>query len=41
METTLLKIKKITDSQTKTEKKSRFDLGELIGQILFDLYARC
>ena len=27
-------------SQTKRKKKNKFDLGELIGQLLFDFYAR-
>ena len=26
--------------QSKTKKKIKFDLGELIGQLLFDFYAR-
>ena len=35
-----LKAKKMNASQPKTKKKSRFNLGELIGQLLFDFYAR-
>ena len=27
-------------SQPKTKKNSKFDIGELIGQLLFDFYAR-
>ena len=27
-------------SQARTKKKANFDLGEFIGQLLFDLYAR-
>ncbi len=30
----------MTASKPKTIKKQRFDLGELIGEILFDFYAR-
>ena len=30
----------MTETQDKTKKKSKFDLGELIGQLLFDFYAR-
>ena len=30
----------MTDSQPKTKKKFKFNFGELIGQLLFDFYAR-
>tara|TARA_Y100001968_G_scaffold111444_1_gene100917 strand:+ start:1014 stop:1169 length:156 start_codon:yes stop_codon:yes gene_type:complete len=40
-ETTLVKVLKLmTDLRPKTKKKPKFDLGELIGQLLFDFYAR-
>ena len=29
-----------TSTSTKTKKKSKFGIGEFIGAILFDLYAR-
>ena len=35
-----LKLKNMNASRPKTKKKSRFNLGELIGQLLFDFYAR-
>ena len=30
----------MTASQPKKKKKNKFDLGEFIGQLLFDFYAR-
>ena len=30
----------MTPSQPKANKKNKFNLGELIGQLLFDFYAR-
>tara|TARA_Y100001968_G_C19200246_1_gene639595 strand:- start:420 stop:575 length:156 start_codon:yes stop_codon:yes gene_type:complete len=33
-------FKQMIASRPKTNKKANFDLGELIGQFLFDFYAR-